>query len=124
MPAKSKALPARLKRPLEHKLINIELGNEKGKGIMTHSVLDQAGEQITDTAHRASRAAFAVADAIEDGVASARRAAKQGGHAAAELIDDTKRRVQRHPIETVLATFAAGITAGAVIGWAIRRKQA
>jgi ElaB/YqjD/DUF883 family membrane-anchored ribosome-binding protein len=124
MPAKFKALPARLKRLLEHKRINIELGNEKGQEIMTKSVLDQAGEQITDTAQRASRAASAVADAIEDGVASARRAAKQGGHAAAELIDDTKRRVQRHPIETVLATFAAGITAGAVIGWAIRRKQA
>jgi ElaB/YqjD/DUF883 family membrane-anchored ribosome-binding protein len=108
---------------LEHKRINIELGDKKGQKVMTQSVLEQAGEQIADTAHKASRAASAVADAIEDGVASARRAAKQGGYAAAELLDNTKRQVQRHPVETVLATFAAGITAGAVIGWAMRRRQ-
>jgi ElaB/YqjD/DUF883 family membrane-anchored ribosome-binding protein len=90
---------------------------------MAQPMFDQAGEQIADTAHKASRAAFAVADAIEDGVASARRAAIQGGHAAAESLDDTKRRVKQHPIETVLATFAAGIMTGAVIGWAMRRRQ-
>jgi ElaB/YqjD/DUF883 family membrane-anchored ribosome-binding protein len=123
MPEKFKRLSARLKRLSEHKRINIELGNEKGQEIMAQSGLDQAGEQITDTAHRASRAAFAVADAIEDGVASARRAAKQGGHAATELLDDTKRRVKQHPVETVLATFATGIMTGAVIGWAMRRRQ-
>jgi ElaB/YqjD/DUF883 family membrane-anchored ribosome-binding protein len=90
---------------------------------MAQSMFDQAGEQIADTAHKASRAAFVVADAIEDGVASARRAAKQGGHAATEFLDDTKRRVKQHPIESVLVTFAAGVTTGAVIGWAIRRRQ-
>jgi ElaB/YqjD/DUF883 family membrane-anchored ribosome-binding protein len=90
---------------------------------MAQSVFNQAGEQIADTAHKASRAAFAVGDAIEDGVASARRAAKQGGHLATEFIDDTKRRVKQHPVQTVLATFAAGVTTGAVIGWAISRRQ-
>jgi ElaB/YqjD/DUF883 family membrane-anchored ribosome-binding protein len=86
-------------------------------------MFDQAGEQIADTAHKASRAAFVVADAIEDGVASARRAAKQGGHAATEFIDNTKRRVKQHPVETVLATFAAGVATGAVIGWAMSRRR-
>jgi ElaB/YqjD/DUF883 family membrane-anchored ribosome-binding protein len=90
---------------------------------MAQSVFKQAGEQIADTAHKASRAASAVADALEDGVGAARRAAKQGGYAAAELLDDTKRRVQRHPIETVAATFAAGIAAGAAIGWLLRRGR-
>ncbi len=90
---------------------------------MAQSMFEQAGEQITDTAHKASRAASAVADAIEDGVGAARRAAKQGGYAAAELLDDTKRRVQRHPIETVAATFAAGIAAGVAISWMVRRER-
>ena len=123
MPEKFKTLSARLKRLLENKRNNIELGDEKGQEIMRQSVLEQTGEQIADTAHKASRAASAVADALEDGVGSARRAAKQGCYAAAELFDDTKRRVQRHPVETVVATFAAGIGAGAVIGWMMSRGR-
>jgi ElaB/YqjD/DUF883 family membrane-anchored ribosome-binding protein len=90
---------------------------------MTQSMFEQMGEQIDETAHKASRAASAVADALEDGVGAARRAAKQGCYAAAGLIDDTKRRVQRHPIETVVATFAAGIAAGTAISWMMRRGQ-
>ena len=91
---------------------------------MSQSVLEQVGEQIDKTAQEASRAASSyVADALEDGVKTARRAAKHGGYVATELLDDTKRRVQRHPIETVVATFAVGIAAGAAIGWLARRRQ-
>ena len=90
---------------------------------MTQSVLEQMGVQIDETARKASRAASVLADAIEDGGGAARRVTKQGSHAATELIDDTRRRVQRHPLETVAATFAAGIGAGAVIGWMMRHRQ-
>ena len=90
---------------------------------MTQSMFEQTGEQIADTAHKASRAASAVADALEDGMGAARRATKQGFYAAAEFIDDTKRRVQRHPVESVVATFAAGIAAGTAIGWMVRRRR-
>jgi ElaB/YqjD/DUF883 family membrane-anchored ribosome-binding protein len=88
---------------------------------MSQSVMEQVGEQIDSTAHKASQAASSVADALEDGVKAARCAAKHGGRVATELLDDTKRRVQRHPIETVAATFAIGIAAGAAIGWMSRR---
>ena len=90
---------------------------------MKQSMFGQTGEQIADTAHKASRAASAVVDALEDGVVAARRAAKQGFYAGAELFDDTKRQVQRHPIETVVATFAAGIAAGTAISWIMRRRS-
>jgi ElaB/YqjD/DUF883 family membrane-anchored ribosome-binding protein len=90
---------------------------------MTETVLDRAGEQIADTAHRASPAASAAADALENGVEAARRAAKQGCCSAAELIDDTKKRVRKYPLETVATTFAAGIAVGAAILCVIRRKQ-
>jgi ElaB/YqjD/DUF883 family membrane-anchored ribosome-binding protein len=90
---------------------------------MPQSVLEQLDEQFDKTAHEASRAGSYVADALEDGVKVARRAAKQGGYVATELLDDTKKRVQRHPIETVVATFAVGIAAGAAIGWMARRRQ-
>jgi hypothetical protein len=48
---------------------------------------------------------------------------KQGSHAATELIDETRKRVQRHPLKTVAATLAAGIGAGAVIGWTMSHKK-
>jgi ElaB/YqjD/DUF883 family membrane-anchored ribosome-binding protein len=111
-----------LKRLSEHKRIDHEIENQRGQDIMAQSMWEQTSGQFADTAHKASRAASAVADALEDGVGAARRAAKQGSDAAAELFDDTKRRVQRHPIETVAATFAVGIAAGVVIAWFMRRK--
>jgi ElaB/YqjD/DUF883 family membrane-anchored ribosome-binding protein len=90
---------------------------------MAPSVLAQMGEQIDDTARKASRAASAVADALEDGVGTARRTALHGARVATEFLDDTKKRVRRHPIETVVVTFVAGIAAGAVIGLIMRRGQ-
>jgi ElaB/YqjD/DUF883 family membrane-anchored ribosome-binding protein len=113
----------RLKRLLERKRITIELRNEKGQESMAQSVLEQVGVQIDETAHKASRAASVLADALEDGGGAARRLTKQGSHAAAELLAETKKRVQRHPIETVAAVFAAGIMAGSAIRWMMKRRQ-
>jgi ElaB/YqjD/DUF883 family membrane-anchored ribosome-binding protein len=102
--------------------INSELGDKKGKYRMTQSVLERTEDQIAETARKASRATSAVADAFEDGVEAARRAAKQGGDAAEEFMDDTTKRLQRHPVETVGATFAIGVAAGIVIGWMLKRR--
>ncbi len=90
---------------------------------MTQSVFEQTSEQIGDTIHKASRAASSAAEAIEDGVGAARRAVKQGGYAAAELYGDARRRVQQNPVEAVVATFAAGIAAGAAISWMMKQKR-
>lgn len=89
---------------------------------MAQSVLDHTTKRITESARKASRATSAIADAIEDGVGAASRAAKQGGDAAEEFLDDTTKRLQRHPIETVVATFTIGVAAGIFIGWMIRRR--
>jgi hypothetical protein len=101
----------------------MELGNEKGQETMTQSVFEQTSAQFADTVHKASRAASAAVDAFEDGVGAARRAAKRGGYAAEELVLDARRRVQRYPVETVVATFAAGIAAGTAISWMLRRGK-
>ena len=64
MTEKFKKLSARLKRLSENKRASIELGDERGQEIMAPSVLVQMGEQIDETARKASRAASAVADAL------------------------------------------------------------
>ena len=89
---------------------------------MSQTVLERTAEHIAESAHHASRATNAVADAIEDGVGVVRRAAKQGGDAAEEFLDDTTQRLQRHLVLTVAATFAAGFTAGTLIGWMMKRR--
>ena len=89
---------------------------------MSQTVVEKTVAHITESAHQASRATTAVADAIENGVGVVRRAAKQGGDAAEEFLDDTTQRVQRHPVLTVAATFVVGFGAGALVGWMIKRK--
>jgi hypothetical protein len=89
---------------------------------MSQTVLERKTEHIAESAHQASRATTAVADAIEDGVGVVRRAAKQGGDAAEEFLNDTTQRLQRHLVVTVVTTFAVGFTAGALIGWMIKRR--
>ena len=54
---------------------------------MPQSGLERSAERIAESAHQASRATSAVADAIEDGVGVVRRAAKQGGDAAEEFLE-------------------------------------
>ena len=90
---------------------------------MEQAAFEKAGQQIDDTRHMASRAATVVADALEDSAIATRRAARDGADAVTELLYNAKRRLQRHPLETVAATFAVGIAAGTAIGWIMRRKQ-
>lgn len=97
---------------------------------MAQSVVEWTGDQIAETARQASRAATALADALEESFGATRRIAKQGGDAAEELMDDTIKRLQRHPVETVIATFSIGIATGItigiatgmLIGWIVKRK--
>lgn len=89
---------------------------------MSQTVVDRTAEHIAESAHQASRATSAVAGAIGNGVGAVRRAAKQGGDAAEEFLNDTTQRIQRHPALTVATTFAVGFTAGAILAWIIKRK--
>lgn len=89
---------------------------------MSQTVVERTAGHIAESAHQASRATSAIADAIEDGVGVVKRAAKQGGDAAEELLNDTAERLQRHPLLTVATTFAVGMTAGALLGWMMRRR--
>ncbi len=90
---------------------------------MSQSVMGRASEQLAETARTASRFTTAVADAFEDGIGAARRVAKQSGDAAEEFFDDTTKRMQRHPIETLVTSLGAGIAIGILIGWVMKRSS-
>jgi hypothetical protein len=89
---------------------------------VSQTVVERTAEQIGKSARQASRATSAIADAIEDGVGVVRRATKQSGDATEEFLDDTIQRLQRHLVLTVATTFAVGVTAGALIGWMMKRR--
>jgi len=68
-----------------------------------------------------SRAATALADVVEDSISAAKRIGKDTSDAAEQLMDDTSQRIKRHPVETVVGAFGAGIMVGAFLGWLTHR---
>lgn len=89
---------------------------------MSQSVVERTADQMAESAQQASRVSGAIADAIDNGVKVAKRAAKQGGDAAEELLNDTTERLQRYPLLTVVSVFAIGVGAGTLLGWMSRRR--
>jgi hypothetical protein len=89
---------------------------------MSDSVAGRAGDQIAETARTASRMTSAMADVVEEGLGAARRVAKQAGDAAEEFFDETTKRLERHPVETVVGSMVVGIALGIVVGWLISRR--
>jgi len=89
---------------------------------MMQSVLEKASEQIAETSRKASAASCVIADALGDSVGAARRVVKQSGDAAEEFLDDTTKRLQRHPVETIVTSFAIGIGVGVLIHAVLSRR--
>jgi len=82
----------------------------------------KADEQVAESIRKLSRAASAMADAIDEGTNVLKHAIKRSGDAAEELLDDATQRVKRHPIETMAATFTLGVVVGGFIGWLVARR--
>ena len=89
---------------------------------MSQTVLEKTAEHIEESAHQASRATRAVANAIEDGVGAVKRGARKGGDAAEQLLNDTTQHIQRHLVLIVATTFAVGFAAGTLMGWMVKRR--
>ncbi len=89
---------------------------------MSQTVLERTAEHIAESARQASHATSAVVDATKNVAGAVRDAAKKGGDAAEEFLNDTTQRIQRHPVLTVAATFAAGFIAGALVSRTMKRR--
>jgi len=64
----------------------------------------------------------AIADAVDDGISAAKRAVKQGRHAAEDLVDDTEYQVKQHPFRVLGVSLVIGLGLGAVIGFLLAGK--
>ena len=89
---------------------------------MTEAVLEKTSEQLADSARKISRATAAFVDAMDESIETMKHAAKRGGDAMEEFMDDNTLRVKRHPVETVVTAFAGGFLLGGFISWLARRK--
>jgi ElaB/YqjD/DUF883 family membrane-anchored ribosome-binding protein len=89
---------------------------------MTENIVDKAEAQVAESIRKLTRATSTMAEAIDEGVGAIKLAVKRSGDLAEEMMDDTTQRVKRHPVETVVATFALGLIGGVLIGWMMSRK--
>jgi ElaB/YqjD/DUF883 family membrane-anchored ribosome-binding protein len=64
----------------------------------------------------------AVADAVENGISTAKRAVKQGRRAAEDLVDDAEHKLKQHPLSAVGLSFGIGLGVGAAVGLLLARN--
>lgn len=62
-----------------------------------------------------------VGEAFDDAMSNAKRFAKKGRYAAADLIDDAEYTIKKAPFRSVWMTFAAGMGVGLVTGIVVSR---
>ena len=89
---------------------------------MAENIAEKVDAQVAESIRKLTRATSAMAEAIDEGVGAIKLAVKRSGDLAEEMIDDTTQRVQRHPVETMVATFTMGLIVGGLIGWMVSRK--
>ena len=86
---------------------------------MAEAATKRAVEQVVAPVHRA---VSAVSEAFDEGVEAAKHIGKRSSDAAEELMDDTTERIKRHPAETVVMAFAAGLLLGGFFSWCLRHR--
>ena len=82
---------------------------------MTTTVIERTTEQIADSTKKA-------AEALKEGIGTAKRVVRQGGEVAEELYQSSARQIRRHPAGTVVTTFVVAFGAGLLVGWLITRE--
>jgi len=72
---------------------------------------------VDEVLREVSRIKAVVAEAVDDGVRSAMRAAKQSRVFAEDKIHDARYAIKRNPLQAAGIVLAAGVVIGGLIAW-------
>jgi ElaB/YqjD/DUF883 family membrane-anchored ribosome-binding protein len=86
----------------------------KGAKLMALDLLEKQAT-VEEILREISRIKSMVTEAVEDGVQSALRAAKQGRHVAEDAVDDARHAIKRNPLQAAGIVFAAGVVIGGLL---------
>ncbi len=78
---------------------------------------------IDEVVSGVSRIKSVVTDAVDDGIRSARKAAKQGKAFAQDTIHDARYAIKRKPLQSAGIVFAAGVLFGSFITWVVSPRD-
>lgn len=90
---------------------------------MEANVKKIVNEHIAETAEEAARLREAVVHAIDDGMDTARKAAKRGRQVAEEMVEDAEHSVRHHPLGTVGMAALGAFAIGGLVGFLLARKR-
>lgn len=85
-------------------------------------VLEKA-PTVDEVVRGVSRIKSVVTDAMDDGIQSARRAAKQGKAFAQDTIHDARYAIKRSPLQAAGIVFAAGVVIGSALTWILSPRD-
>jgi ElaB/YqjD/DUF883 family membrane-anchored ribosome-binding protein len=68
------------------------------------------------------RSAEKLGERVKEGVEFVKKIGRTSSDAAEEFLEDTTKRIRRHPAETVVGAFAVGVAVGALVTFIVRRK--
>lgn len=89
---------------------------------MAHELLEKQAT-VDDILHEVSRIKAVVTDAVDDGVQSALRAAKQGRDAAEDMVQDARYAIKRNPFQAAGILLAAGVVIGSLVTLIAARRD-
>jgi ElaB/YqjD/DUF883 family membrane-anchored ribosome-binding protein len=72
---------------------------------------------VDEVLREVSRIKSVITDAVDEGVRSALKAAKQGREFAEDTIHDARYAIKRNPLQAAGVVLAAGIVIGSLITW-------
>jgi ElaB/YqjD/DUF883 family membrane-anchored ribosome-binding protein len=81
------------------------------------------GERVMGVGAGAARLKVRASHALEDTMHEARRLAKRGRYAAADMVDETSYRIKREPLRSVAIALAIGLGVGALAGFMAGRRR-
>jgi len=88
----------------------------EGRGETMAEILGKPAT-VDEVLREVSHIKSVVTEAVDDGVRSALRAAKQGKEFAEDKMDDARRAIKRNPLQAAGIVLAAGIVIGSLITW-------